>query len=289
MRLEIRDWRLPCLQPPVSSFQSPMRPRSLAPLLVLLLLLGCQAAPLPPPEVTPSPAPEVLRVGVVDTAVSFPTLADNPDFALQVVSANTTTLFDDLATGNLDALLVHTIPENEAVWFNPVAVDGLVIIVHPDNPLTSLSRGAVQAVFNGRLTNWSALGGPDLPITLITRERGSGARTIFAQRIMAEQRVSINAVLAAGDTAVQEEVAANPGAIGYTMMGSAEGVKVLRLDDIPAMPNTTTAQAYPLSVPLYFVSPAEPQGQLRAWLAWLQSEVGQVAISEKYGTVIDNQ
>jgi len=265
-----------------------MPPRPLAPLLLLLLLLGCQSPPLPPPGVTPSPVPVVLRVGVADTAVPFPTLTANPDFGLQVVSANTTTLFADLAAGNLDALLVHTIPENEAVWFNPVAVDGLVIIVHPDNPVTSLSRGEVQAVFNGRITNWSTLGGPDLPITLITRERGSGARTIFAQRIMAEQRVSINAVVATGDTAVQEQVATNPGGIGYTMMGSADGAKVLRLDDIPALPNTTTAQAYPLSVPLYFVSPAEPQGQLRAWLAWLQSQAGQAAIGKRYGTVTSN-
>ncbi|MCB8922433.1 MAG: substrate-binding domain-containing protein [Ardenticatenaceae bacterium] len=262
-----------------------MLPRSLAPLLLLLLLLGCQSGPLPPPQTTPGPEPVILRVGVADTAVSYPALAANPDYHLQLVSANNDTLFADLAAGNLDALLVHTIPENETLWFNPVAVDGLVLVVHPDNPVTNLTRGEVQAVFNGRISNWSTLGGPDLPITLVTRERGSGARTIFTQRIMAEQRVSINAVLAAGDTAVQEQVAATPGAIAYTMMGAANGVKVLELDGIPALPNTTAAQAYPLSVPLYFVSLVEPQGELRAWLAWLQSDEGQTAVAGVYGRV----
>lgn len=262
-----------------------MLPRSLAPLLLLLLLLGCQATPLPPSDVPPNPEPVILRVGVADTAVSVLTLATNPDFHLQPVPANTITLLADLATGNLDALLVHHIPENEAVWFSPVAVDGLVLVVHPDNPVTNLSRGEAQAVFNGRITNWSALGGPDLAITLVTRERGSGVRTIFTQRIMAEQRMSINAVVAAGDTAVQELVAADPGAIGYTMMGSVSNVKALELDGIPALPNTATAQAYPLSSPLYFVSLAEPQGELRTWLSWLQSETGQETIGQRYGTV----
>lgn len=262
-----------------------MLPRSLAPLLLLLLLLGCQATPLPPPDVPPNPEPVILRVGVVDTAVSFVPLIAHPTFSLQTITANTTTLLADLAAGNLDALLVHHIPENEAVWFSPVAVDGLVLVVHLDNPVTNLSRREVQAVFNGRIANWSALGGPDLPITLITRERGSGARTIFAQRIMAEQRVSINAIVAAGDTAVQELVAADPGAIGYTMMGSVAGVKALDLDGIPALTNTTTAQAYPLTLPLYFVTLAEPQGELRAWLSWLQSEAGQETIGQRYGRV----
>ncbi len=262
-----------------------MRPRSLAPLLLLLLLLGCRPSPLPPPDVTSSPRLPILRVGVADTAVPFLIVAANPEFHLQSVNANTTTLLADLDAGNLDAVLVHIIPESAAFWFNPVAVDGLVIIVHPDNSLTTLSRAEVQAVFNGRIDNWATLGGPDLPITLITRERGSGARTLFAQRIMAEQRVSINAVLATGDTAVQELVAADPGAIGYTMMGSVDGVKALELDGIPALTNTTTAQAYPLSLPLYFVSLAEPQGELRAWLSWLQSDSGQTQISTRYGRV----
>lgn len=263
-----------------------MLPRSPAPLLLLLLLLAaCQSALLPPPDITPSPAPEILRVGVADTAVSFLTLTANPEFILQAVPANTSTLFADLAAGNLDALLVHHIPEEERVWFNPVAVDGLVIVVHPDNPVTTLSRGEVQAIFNGRLTNWADVGGPDLPITLVIRERGSGARTIFTQRLMAEQRVSINAVVVAGDTAVQEQVAANPGAIGYTMMGAVQGTKALALDGIAALPNITMAQAYPLSIPLYFVSTAEPAGELRAWLSWLQSAAGQEIIGGKYGRV----
>lgn len=273
-------------QSPVSILYSPMLPRFLAPLIFLLLLLpACQPAPLPPPEVSVEPTPAVLRIGVADTAVSLLALTDHPDFLLQTVTANTSALYTDLAAGNLDALLVHTILEEERVWFNPVAVDGLVLVVHPDNPLTSLGRGEVQAIFNGRITNWAELGGPDLPITLVIREHGSGARTLFTQRIMAEQRVQINALLVTGDTAVQELVAADPGAIGYTMMGAVQGVKALALDGIPALPNIASAQAYPLSVPLYFVAAAEPQGTLRAWLSWLQSVDGQAIIGERYGRV----
>ncbi len=263
-----------------------MLPRS--PIFLFLLLVGliaCQPAPLPLPEATPKPTPVVLRIGVEDTAVSFLSLAHNPTFTLQPVAANTDTLFADLAAGNLDALLTHHIPEGAAVWFNPVAVDALIMIVHPDNPLQTLTRGEVQAMFSGRITSWAEVGGPDLSILLVTREREASARAIFSQRIMLEQRVSINALVVATDTAVQQQVATAPAAIGYTMMGALQGTKALALDAIAPLPNIVSAQAYPISVPLYFVTLTEPQGDLRAWLSWLQSAEGQQAIGGVYGRV----
>lgn len=270
----------------ISILYSPILTRSFAFLLFLLVLLpACRSAPLPLPERTPEPTPTVLRIGVEDTAVSFLALAHHPAFALQPVAANTETLFADLVAGNLDALLTHHLPEGATVWFNPVAVDALVIIVHPDNPLEALTRTEVQAMFNGRITNWAEVGGPDLPILLVTREREASARAIFTQRIMLEQRLSINAMVAAADTAVQQQVATNPGAIGYTMMGAGQGANVLALDGIAPLPNIVSAQAYPISIPLYFVSLAEPQGELRAWLSWLQSAEGQQAIGNVYGRV----
>ena len=44
-------------------------------------------------------------------------------------------------------------------------------------------------------------------------------------------------------------------------------------------------ESYPLAAPLYFVAPAEPQGELRVFLSWLQSEAGQAVIAERYGRV----
>ncbi|MEZ4642409.1 MAG: substrate-binding domain-containing protein [Chloroflexota bacterium] len=174
--------------------------------VLFLLLAGCRAEQPQPVPITLTPPPTVLRIGTADTAVAFTDLVAIPyaqytdRASLQIIPGNTTALFADLEAGQLDAILVHHIAESAAVWFSPVAVDGLVIIVHPDNPVTNLSRGEVQAVFNGRIANWSALGGPDAPITLVSRERGSGTRAIFVERVMGEQRVSINAVVAAGDT-----------------------------------------------------------------------------------------
>lgn len=214
---------------------------------------------------------------------------DNPQVELQFVLANRTALVDDLNNGLLDAVLLHHIPEGNERYFNPVALDGLVIIVHPDNPVQSLTNAEIQAIFNGRLTSWQSVGGAEQEIVLLSREQGAGLRTLLRQQIMAEQRLSSNALLQTGNEAMLTAVAGNPTAIGYSSMSSASQstVKLLAIDGRSATSSTTAEQTYPLTTPLYFLAAteAEPSGELRGFLAWLQSDAGQTAIEGIYGRV----
>ncbi|MBK9613744.1 hypothetical protein [Candidatus Amarobacter glycogenicus] len=57
-----------------------------------------------------------------------------------------------------------------------------------------------------------------------------------------------------------------------------DGVKALSIDGV-APPRPHRRQTYPLAAPLCFVAPAEPQGELRVFLSWLQSEAGQAVIA----------
>jgi phosphate transport system substrate-binding protein len=206
--------------------------------------------------------------------------------ALQFITANNRTLLADLAGGQLEAVLVHHIPANSENWFNPVALDGLVIVVHPDNPVESLSLAEIQAIFNGRLDNWSAVGGPDLAIQLVSREQGAGTRTLLGERILLEQRLAITAEIVSGNEQMLEMVAGSPAAVGYSMMGSVSSqVKSLLVEGLAATPESTAGQSYPLTSPLYFVTLQEPAGELRAFLAWLQSPAGQQIIGQRYGRV----
>jgi hypothetical protein len=260
---------------------------------LLLIMVACQAQPVLLPDVTPSPPPPTLQIGLGSsaaalaelTAVSYTTQTNQP--APHFIFGNNEMLLADLRTGQVDAIMTHHIPVGSPGWFNPVALDGLVIVVHPDNPVQNLSLGEVQALFNGRITNWSALGGPNQPIHLISREAGAGTRAVLQQRVMAEQRISINALIQSDDEALLTAVATDPNAIGYSMMGTAvsANVKRLTLDGVAPTPATTANQTYPLTVPLYFLAPTEPQGELRGFLAWLQSDAGQTVVGEVYGRV----
>lgn len=275
------------------------------PLLALALLVvlaaACRGAATPAPQAaTVTPPPVTLNVGVSSSAAAFAGLVGPPyaeqseRAAVNFVVGNNATLFQDLAAGELDAILVHHIPAGNDEWFNPVAMDALAVVVHPDNGVRALTRPQIQAIYNGRVDNWAEVGGADAAIDLVGREAGAGTQALFNQRIMAEQRTSINAVVQSGNDALLEAVASDQAAVGYTMMGAfaaREDVVAVAVDGVAPTPNQAGTQMYPLTVPVYFVAPEEPAGpgatgsELRAFLAWLQSANGQNVIGEKYGRV----
>jgi phosphate transport system substrate-binding protein len=47
-----------------------------------------------------------------------------------------------------------------------VAMDGIAVIIHPENRIPSLTIEQISDIFTGKITNWKQLGGSDLPITL---------------------------------------------------------------------------------------------------------------------------
>lgn len=264
-------------------------------LLLALLLSACAGTePVAPSPAPTTPASTLLNLGISDNAQALAEpwgsayQAETDQAHVNFVGGNNSTLFSDLEEGQLEAVLVHHIPEGvqDDVWFNPVALDGLVIVVHADNPVTSLAQAEIQRLFSGETDNWSAVGGEDLMVAPSGQERGDGARTVFTRRLMGARPVSINTVIHSDGESLIEAVAAEPGAIGYTTMsGLAEGVQPVAVDGIAPTPENTASQEYPLTVPLYFVSNGEPQGELRAFLAWLQGAEGQSIVSEIVGSV----
>ena len=272
-------------------------------LLLLLGLLGCQqeAPVIIPAGPTVTPPPLILRLGITSSAAPFADLITAESWPheaaarVQFIPGNTATLYDDLAQGNLDGIFVHRVPPEFDGYFTPVAVDGLVILVPPDSPVTELTMAQVRALFSGQISNWSVLTGTDMPVQPLSRARGSGNREIFQQRVMVELPVTINAPVPATYELLLSELAATPGGISYGMMGAVGANRPVTIAGIAATTATVTQQRYPLTVPLYFVSLAEPAGtpetttaataELRAYVAWLQSPAGQRLISARYGTV----
>jgi phosphate transport system substrate-binding protein len=272
-----------------------------APIIIFLALLlaACSAEPASLPEITAT-VEQSVTLGLTGSAADLPQIV--PDLAQANVTwvvSNSATLYAELEAGNLDAVFVHALPPEieleQQRWFNPVAVDGVVLVVHPDNPVTDLTLAQTQALFSGQIDNWAQVGGIDQPVEIVSREPGSGVRTLFNQRVMAEQRLTINAVVQPSSVAVREYVATHPGALGYVMLGSLPPVttepdpalRLLALDGIAPTPATTANQSYPLSVPLFVVTAdsAEPQGLLRLLIARLQSEAGQAQLGVRYGRV----
>ncbi|MEA1960199.1 MAG: phosphate ABC transporter substrate-binding protein [Bacillota bacterium] len=69
-----------------------------------------------------------------------------------------------------------------------IAIDGVSIVVHPENPIPELTIAQVKDIYLGNIVNWKELGGNDAVITVICREDGSGTRDAFDHIVMSKER-----------------------------------------------------------------------------------------------------
>jgi len=139
-----------------------------------------------------------------------------------------------------------------------VAVDSLVVIVHPDNKLASISIEQLGRIYSGEITNWSELGGDDLPINVIDRQQSSGTRSVFMNAILGQSSDTVDQIgeIANENNDMAAKVFADPAAIGYAGYAFQRGAKSLTLVNecgIQTTPDAFSAKTeeYPLQRRLY--------------------------------------
>ncbi len=174
-----------------------------------------------------------------------------------------------------------------------VAIDALAIIVHPDNPVEQLTIAQLAAIYTGRVTNWSQVGGVDGDIVLLSRESNSGTHVYFLEEVVrgGEEGGDIFApqtLFMPSSVGITSEVRRNRRAIGYDGLGyvdeAHEKVLAIARDDNspyfkPAM-ETAASGDYPIARDLYMVTAGEPSGAIAEYLAWILSPEGQQIVAE---------
>jgi phosphate transport system substrate-binding protein len=135
-----------------------------------------------------------------------------------------------------------------------IARDALAIVVHPSNPITNLSTAQIQGIFTGSVRSWDAVGGPAQPITLVSREAGSGTFGAFEELVMKGKPITQLALRQGSNGAIRQIVAEDPNAIGYISLGIVDPtVKALAIDDVAPSVEHVEAGTYTLVRPFLFV------------------------------------
>ncbi len=163
-----------------------------------------------------------------------------------------------------------------------IALDGIAIIVHPDNRVAGLTLRQLADIYTGKVRNWDQVGGADLPIVAIGRDAASGTRTSFeallgvsGQCLYGQEKDSSGGIKIA--------VEAAPGAVGYVSLEAAKAdsrTKKIALEGVEASEKTIRDGDYPLARPLLMVVPkGEPLPMAaQAFLDYVLSQEGQEVI-----------
>ncbi|MBU0943706.1 MAG: phosphate ABC transporter substrate-binding protein [Proteobacteria bacterium] len=171
-----------------------------------------------------------------------------------------------------------------------VALDGIAVIVHPQNQVESLSLDQLQKIFTGEITNWQELGGADQPMLVFSRESSSGTYVFFQEHVMNRQDYTPRARLLPGTSALVQGVAADSGAIGYVGLGyvknSADRIKAVSIQDQDGAPFIAPSNqavqdgSYPIARHLFLYTNGDAQGTAKDFIDFTLSEQGQKIVQE---------
>lgn len=171
---------------------------------------------------------------------------------------------------------------------NIVAIDGIAVCVDSANAVTGLTRQQLIDIYIGTVTNWSQVGGEDVPIVVVGREAGSGTRIAFEEILgISDKCAYVNELDSSG--AILARVAATPGAIGYVSLDVLDGTVIgLELDGAAPTAENIRAGIYYLCRPFIMVTRGEISEQselVKSWFSYVLGKEGQ-EIAASVGLVI---
>ena len=163
-----------------------------------------------------------------------------------------------------------------------IALDGIAIVAHPSNPVPSITKAQIAAIYQGRITRWNAVGGPNARIVVIQRESNSGTQGSFRELVMGKGvKITRDAETQASNGAVKNRVSSTPGAIGFLGLGFVDSsVKVLGVNGVMPSPATIQNGSYPVSRPLYMYTDGEPKGEVKRFIGLPETVDGKRIVEE---------
>ncbi|WP_322867309.1 phosphate ABC transporter substrate-binding/OmpA family protein [Aquicoccus sp. G2-2] len=221
----------------------------------------------------------VFRFRLTNTDEGFADLlADEADIAMAVreIRPKEARLGRDAGLGDM----------REAERARVLALDALVPVVAPGNPVREISIANLARVFAGMINNWQELGGPDAPISLYLRDAKSGLGQAAIDRVLEPAGLTLakSAQRFGTDSALAEAVAADPFGIAIISHAAANNTRRLTLTGqcgaaLEATRRAIKTEDYPFSAPQFLYLPARRLPKLaRQFLAYTRSAAAQIVI-----------
>ena len=197
--------------------------------------------------------------------------AVNPDVPVLLREGSYADDLRDLDAGTADVAILDRAPGGANYLDHPLAVVPYALIADPKAGTASLTSAQVMGIFAGRITNWSQVGGVDVPIVVIERPANSGTTALF---------VSIFGSTTVGgldvdntSSAVVNAVQSQPGGIGYvgTPYVKLDGVRILSIDGAQPTADAMASGSYKFYAVIHAVTLGPPPPPVSRFLSFAES------------------
>jgi phosphate transport system substrate-binding protein len=168
-----------------------------------------------------------------------------------------------------------------------IAIDGLAIILHPQNPLHELNTEQLARIFSGEAKTWEELGGSGGTIHLYARDDQSGTYDTFKELVLSRRGKTLSSAAKRFESSEQlsDAVSLDPQGIGFIGLPYVRQAKAVAIADgqsqaMLPLNSLIATEDYPLSRRLFFYLP--PNGKnpwADALVAFAQSSKGQAIVA----------
>jgi phosphate transport system substrate-binding protein len=192
-----------------------------------------------------------------------------------------------------DDELEYAKDKNITLDARPVAWDAFVFIVNKDNPVKALTTQQIRDIYTDKITNWSAVNGPDAPINAYTRNDNSGSQELMQKMVMkdldmAKEYSRHRDLMSFGMMGPVNQLWHDPAGLAYSVyffeqfMAPNDNLSLVAVDGVLPAYDAIQSGAYPYAAEVYVVvREGDPADSAAVALRdWLLSEEGQMVVGE---------
>lgn len=215
---------------------------------------------------------------VADAALRYE--AAHPGVRIEVQTGGSSRGIADVRSGLAQlGMASRALKENESdLVEHTIAMDGVALIVHRDNPLTSLTKQQSIDLFTKKKTTWMDAGDSADSVVVVSKAEGRATLEVFLEYLGLDSAEMKADVLVGENQHAIKTVAGNPLAIGYVSIGAASAeiaagvpIRVVNSDEVAPTAETVASGEFPIVRPLNIVTRGEPIGPAADFLRYLQS------------------
>jgi len=152
----------------------------------------------------------------------------------------------------------------EGLQYHTITEDIIVPIVHEDNPVESLTWEQLAKLNTGEIKNWKEVGGPDMPVKVITSHAGSSTKAVFQKLVMKKADYAPDAEQVKSTRLELNLVSKSIGGVGAVSQGffnlNPGNSKIVKTDKI--------------SRPLGFITIGDPDNDVQQIIDFFRSAEG---------------
>lgn len=177
-----------------------------------------------------------------------------------------------IISAELKDLLARANVADDGTYRQHVLLEDVIVpIVNASNPVAALSWEQLKGLYSGKIKNWSEVGGPNLPVRVVTSHPESATREVVWELVMAKADYHRSARIVYATKKEMVLVAESAGAVGAVSQAFVDQylADIARHGEPPEIKVVATKR---ISRPLAMVTKGEPDPQVAKLLAFLRSD-----------------